>query len=238
MHEHEGVTNRILLGLPPETLKRLRPAFEPLDLPRGRTIDQIDRPIEFFYFVNRGLVSVIKTMRDGRTVEVGAIGPEGVTDPYALFGIDRAIHETIVQVPGTAFRIARDTLRDGMAEDDALRQLLHRYARFAFGQVAQTGACNRLHSLEERCCRWLLIAHDGALSDTYSLTHEFLAMMLGVQRAGVSIAANMLKKAGLIEYTHGRVTITDRSGLEDGACECYATTRSELEKVFGAGKSA
>jgi CRP-like cAMP-binding protein len=156
-----------------------------------------------------------------------------VTDPNALFGIDQALLETMVQIPGSAFRIEREVLKREMAKDDAFREIMQKYARFAFGQLAQTAACNRLHSLEERCCRWLLLAHDSALADNFSLTHEFLAMMLGVRRTGVSIVAHLLKKAGFIEYKRGRVVILDRAGLLDAACECYSSTQMQLEQLFG-----
>jgi CRP-like cAMP-binding protein len=231
--ERNRIHNRILLALPNTTLKRIEPSLELLKTTVGQVIDHIDGPIEYMYFVNRGLVSVVKTMQDGRTVEVGAVGIEGVTDANALFGIGTAVLDTIVQIPGSALRIRRETLRDEMEHDEALRDKMQQYARFAFGQLAQTAACNRLHSLEERCCRWLLIAHDSALSDTFPLTHEFLAMMLGAQRSGVSIAARMLKRAGLIDYTLGVVTIMDRAGLEEGSCECYRALQTELDKLFG-----
>jgi len=233
---HREITNRILGSLPRATLKRILPDLEPLSTVRGQVIDQVDRPIEYLYFINRGLVSFVKTMQDGRTVEVGAVGIEGITDPNALFGIDKAIVGSIVQIPGTALRIRRAILLREMAMDDALREMMHKCARFAISQLVQTAACNRLHTLEERCCRWLLIAHDSALAKSFPLTHEFLAMMLGVQRAGVSVAARFLQKAGLIQYTRGRVTITDQSGLEDAACECYGAKRAELEKLFGTRK--
>jgi CRP-like cAMP-binding protein len=230
--KHDGITNRILLALPPSTLERIAPALEQISTENGQVIDHVDGPIEYMYFVNRGLVSVVKTMQDGRTVEIGAVGVEGITDANALFGIGTAVLETIVQIPGSALRVRRDTLRQEMERDDALRIAMQDYARFAFGQLAQTAACNRLHSLEERCCRWLLIAHDSALSNTFPLTHEFLAMMLGVQRSGVTIAARMLKKAGLIDYTRGLMTITDRAGLKEASCECYGSLQNELGKLF------
>jgi CRP-like cAMP-binding protein len=229
-----GFTNRILLTLPHASLERIKPFLEPLIMERGQMIDRIDGPIRHMYFVNRGLVSVVKTMRDGRTVEIGAVGIEGVTDPNALFGIDQALLETMVQIPGSAFRIEREVLKREMVKDNAVREIMQKYARFAFSQLAQTAACNRLHSLEERCCRWLLLAHDSALADNFSLTHEFLAMMLGVRRSGVSIVAHLLKKAGLIEYKRGRVTILDRAGLMDAACECYGSTQMQLQQLFGA----
>lgn len=228
----ERITNRILLALPPAILKELRPDLDLLETTKGQMIDHIDGPIRYLYFVNRGLVSLVKTMNDGRTVEVGAVGIEGITDPNALFGIDIAVIETIVQVPGTAFRVKREVLQYVMKKDETVRTLMQNCVRFAFGQLAQTAACNRLHSLEERCCRWLLTAHDSALSDNFQLTHEFLAMMLGVQRAGVSITANILQKAGLIQYVRGHVTIINRAGLEDASCECYRSTRTEIDRLF------
>lgn len=228
-----GFTNRILLALPHASLERIKPFLEPLIMEKGQLIDRMNGPIKHMYFVNRGLVSVVKTMRDGRTVEIGAVGIEGVTDPNALFGIDQALLETMVQIPGSAFRIEREILTREMAKDSAFRDIMQKYARFAFSQLAQTAACNRLHSLEERCCRWLLLAHDSAIADNFSLTHEFLAMMLGVRRTGVSIVAHLLKKAGLIEYKRGRVTILDRAGLMDAACECYGSTQMQLEQLFG-----
>jgi len=171
-------------------------------------------------------------MRDGRIVEIGAVGVEGVTAPHALFGIDQAILEAMVQVPGSAFRIETDVLRREMVRDGAFAQLMQNYARFAIRQLAQTTACHRLHHIAERCCRWLLIAHDSALSDTFFLTQEFLAMMLGAQRAGVSTAASFLQKSGLVEYKRGRITIINRAGLEAAACECYGAMRNELDKLF------
>ncbi len=231
LDEHD-IINRFLLALPARTMKRIQPDLKFLETTRGQKIDHVDGPIRYLYFVNRGMVSLIKTMNDGRTVEVGVVGIEGITDPNALFSIDTAIVESIVQIPGSAFRVRRDLLKQVMATDDFFHEIVQKFARFAFGQLYQTAACNRLHSLEERCCRWLLICNDNALSDTFPLTHEFLAMMLGVQRAGVSITASFLQKAGLIKYARGQVTIMNRTGLEDAACECYGSTRSALEDLF------
>jgi CRP-like cAMP-binding protein len=232
----EGIANLLLQSLPQATLKRLQPALELVTTTKGAVVDRADRPVRYLHFVNRGLISLVKTMEDGRTVEIGVVGIEGITQTYTLFGINKAPLETMVQVRGSAFRIKHDILKDCMVEDDKLREALEKYVRFALLAFAQTAACNRLHHLEERCCRWLLIAHDNALSDTFLLTHEFLAMMLGVQRAGVSIAASFLQKAGLIEYRRGQVTIVSRSGLEDAACECYGNMRAEFRKLFGIQK--
>lgn len=231
------IANRLLLSLPPATLNRLMPALQPIGIAQGEIIDHVDRTVSHLYFINRGFISLVKTMNDGRTVEIGAVGIEGVTDVNALFGVvDSALLEAMVQLPGTALRVDREVLRREMARDAALRDLMQRYAHVFVNQIIQTAACNRLHSLEERCCRWLLTAHDNALADTFPLTHEFLAMMLGVQRAGVSIAAKLLQRAGLIEYRRGAVTVTDRAGLEAAACECYDATRIDLRKLVGGRK--
>ncbi|HMD72325.1 MAG TPA: Crp/Fnr family transcriptional regulator [Steroidobacteraceae bacterium] len=230
----DRIRNRILGAFPHSTLNRILPDLEPVTMVRGQIIDQIDRSIDYLYFVDRGLVSFVKTMHDGRTVEVGAVGIDGITDPSSLFGVDQAIVRALVQIPGVALRIRRDVLKREMARDEVLLEIMRRCARMATSQLVQTAACNRLHTLQERCCRWLLIAHDNAIAATFPLTHEFLAMMLGVQRSGVSIAARSLQKAGLIEYTRGRVTITDQPGLEEAACECYGVIRGEFDKLFAA----
>ncbi len=231
-----GIVNYVLTSLPHATLKRILPDLESVNIVEGQVIDQVDRSIEYLYFVNRGLISLVKTMQDGRAVEVGAVGIEGITDPSALFGIEQAIVGSMVQIPGAAMRIRRDILRREMEKDNVLFDMMHKCIRFATSQLMQTAACNRLHTLEERCCRWLLIAHDSAQAKSFPLTHEFLAMMLGVQRSGVSIAARYLQKAGLIQYTRGHVTITDQSGLTDEACECYGAMRAELHALFGTPK--
>lgn len=226
------IANRILLSLPQSTLDRLMPAMSLVKMTRGQVIDHLDQPIANLYFVNQGIVSLVKTMHDGRSVEVEAVGIEGVTGPNVLFGIGSAVAESIVQVPGTALRIRGDALNEVFESDDALHEIMERYAHLALFRIIQNAACNRLHTLEERCCRWLLIAHDSALSDTFPLTHEFLATMLGAQRAGVSITAGFLQKAGYIRYARGRVTVIDRGGLENAACECYSTVRRQLDELL------
>jgi CRP-like cAMP-binding protein len=227
------IANRLLLALPPESLNRLSSDLEPVSLAGGQVIAQIDQPLRYVYFINRGLVSVVKTMEDGRSVEIGAIGIEGMTSAITLVGFDTIVLDAIVQIPGSAFRMTRDSAIQAMDTDKAFRQIVHDHVRFALGQIAQTAACNRLHHLDGRCCSWLLIAHDSALSDSFPLTHEFLAMMLGSQRSGVSITLSSLKKAGLIDHKRGNVTVTNRAGLEDAACECYGARRKELGKFFG-----
>ncbi len=228
----ESLNNRILLALPAVTFGRIWPLLERVTLAKHRFIHDSSAPLEYAYFVNRGLISLVEAMQDGRVVEIGAVGVEGITDSISLVGIEKAALDTMVQIPGNAYRINFAAFKRLIADDDELRVILQNYARFTIRQLAQTAACNRLHTLEERCCRWLLIAHDSALADTFPLTHEFLAMMLGAQRSGVSIVAHTLKTAGFIEYTRGVVTIIDRAGLEETACECYGTIQAELDELF------
>jgi CRP-like cAMP-binding protein len=237
-HRHKGINNRLLLALSPATLDRILRVSEPVSLVRGQQIERVDQPIRHIHFINRGLVCVVKTMEDGRTIEIDAIGVEGTTNLLALIGTDRAVLDTIVQIPGTALRMGRDALIAEMDNDRDFRQLMQNYARFALGEIARHVACNRLHHLEQRCCRWLLIAHDHAMSDEFPLTHEFLAMMLGYQRAGVSIAMHSLGNAGLIEHKRGTATIINRSGLELAACECYRAMNHELDEFLPRSKSA
>ena len=227
------VRNRILLALPQATWQRMRSRLEFIDIRRGKVLYRVGDRIEQLYFINRGLVSLIKTMQDGRRVEIGAVGVEGIAGLGALYGIESAILEWVWQISGDAFRVDRSWLRSEIARDRTLQELLQRSHALAVSQFAQTAACNRLHSIRKRCCGWLLIAHDSAQSDEFELTHEFLALMLGAQRAGVSIALNGMQKAGLIRYGRGRVKVTDRVRLEKAACECYRTIRVQLDQLFG-----
>ena len=227
------IQNGLLRSMPGATLERLRPHLEVVEAKRGLILSRLGSRVRYINFVNRGLISLVKTMQDGRTIEISAVGTEGASDPIALFGIDEAVMETVVQIPGSLLRVRVEAIRALLDTDTTLRALMQKYLRFSLHQISQTAACNRLHALEERCSRWLLIAHDSALSNSFPLTQEFLAMMLGVHRAGVTVAAHSLKHAGLIHYRHGIVTVTDRSGLEETACECYRTIEAELDTLFG-----
>lgn len=224
--------NRVLRGLSKEARGELWPHFERVAMDQGHVYNSANTRIKYLYFVERGLISLVKAMKDGRTIEIGSVGVEGVADPSGIFDADRAILESVVQIPGTALRIERCILAQKMANDDELLHAMRRYAAVALNQFMQTAACNCLHSIDQRACRWLLIAHDSALADTFPLTQEFLAMMLGVQRGSVSLAAQALHRAGLIEYARGRVTIVDRAGLERAACECYGTLREQLDELY------
>jgi CRP-like cAMP-binding protein len=229
--EDDSLANKILLALPRATLQRISPHLELVSLQQGQVIYHPEARIQKIYFINRGLVSLVRSMRDGRSMEIGAIGIEGVAGLGALFGIPEATLESVVQLPGTALCGNPDIIRE-VGKGRYFESLLQRYYHLVVSQIAQTAACNHLHTLQERCCRWLLIAHDSARADNFPLTHEFLATMLGAQRAGVSIAANALARAGLIHYVRGRMRIMNRRGLEAAACECYATIHQLVHRLF------
>jgi CRP-like cAMP-binding protein len=229
-------TNRLIQALSPKTRESLRPALERVKTTSGDVLASAEAPIHHFFFVERGMISLVKSMRDGRTIEIGAVGVEGLDDPSGIFDSDRAILESIVQIPGQALRIKRADLRKQVAENRELMRLMHGYVRLALSQIAQTTACNCLHSLEQRCCRWLLVASDSALAESFSLTQQFLSMMLGVSRTSISLTARLLQRAGLIRYVRGIVTIENRQRLEARACECYATIRSQRDTFFTSGR--
>jgi CRP-like cAMP-binding protein len=213
--------NRILATLPQDSIEGIADSLQKMDLVQGTVLAGAGIPWRRAYFPERGMVSLVKTMEDGRSIEVGAVGVNGMIGLLGPVGPDLDAIQVIVQVPGFAWSIEDSALSNGMARDDRLCAVLRQYAQQAVAKLLQLAACNGLHSVRERCCRWLLTAHDAAGSDSFPLTHEMLATMLGVQRAAVSVVATSLRAAGLISYRHGRVTIGDRQGLERETCECY-----------------
>ena len=235
-HQHHSpVRNGLLAALPPEDLARLRPRLQPVELPFDQTLFPAGGAVEAVLFPESGMVSLLATLEDGEQVEVGVVGREGLVGLPLAFGDDRSLVEARVQQEGTALRMDAAALRDGMGESAALRGLLNRYVLAFQAQVTMTAACNARHAIEQRLARWLLIAHDRAGADEFPMTHEFMAMMLGVRRPGVSLAAGVLQKAGLIHYVRGRMAVTDRPGLEAASCECYHVARREFGRLLGDG---
>jgi CRP-like cAMP-binding protein len=229
---HEEVRRNRLLGvLPHGELERIMPSLEPVDLPIGMTIHEPRKRIAHVYFVQSGIISMVSEMREG-TVEVGTVGREGMTGLPIVLGADTMPSRAFVQVPGDALRMTADELRRAMEESSPLQRLLFRYALALFDQAAQHAACNRLHSLEERCARWLLMTHDRAGGDVLALKQQFLAEMLGVHRPAVTLAAGALQNAGIIRYTRGKITVLDRARLEEASCECYAVIARRAEQLL------
>ncbi|HEX3500451.1 MAG TPA: Crp/Fnr family transcriptional regulator [Stellaceae bacterium] len=226
--------NRLLAHLQREDMRRLAPHLETVKLAYKQSLYRENEPIEFVYFIEDGVASLVNTMANGAASEVGTIGNEGMVGLPVLLGDSEAPTSVYMQVPGAGSRMRASSFRHALEHSAALRAVMLRYAHALFNQVAQSAACAHFHALEQRCCRWLLMTHDRMASDEFLLTHEFLAMMLGVRRAGVSQAAATLQRAGLIQYHHGRIVILDRAALEQRSCECYAVTKEEFDGLLGA----
>jgi CRP-like cAMP-binding protein len=192
-------------------------------------------PIPALYFPIDAVVSILTTLSDGAGVEIATVGNEGMVGSSVVLGSHTmpAREFCQVQVPGRLLRMDRAAFIDVLARDEPFRHVVHRYVRALFSQIAQQVACNALHSVEERCCRWLLLTHDRVQTDSFPITQEFLAQMLGVRRASVTLAAGTLQQAGLIHYRRGTMTIVDREGLEDVSCECYQVLRAEFDRLLG-----
>src|SRR6202142_4485647 len=205
-----GPSNRLLTLLGGEDRERLRRHLEPVVLEYRRPLYNAHERIEFVYFIESGVGSLVLTMANGQAAEVGTIGNEGFVGLPVVLGDDRAPTSVYIQVPGAGLRMKAEVFREELERSGPMRATMLRYAHAFFNQVAQSAACVNFHSLEQRCCRWLLMTHDRMLSDEFLLTQEFLAMMLGVRRAGVSVAAAGLQRDGLIRYKRGNVTIIDR----------------------------
>jgi CRP-like cAMP-binding protein len=225
--------NRLLAALPPQDLDLLRPQLDHVDLPLKKELFAAGEPITQVYFLEAGVGSLIAQLSDGTAVEVGLVGREGMAGLSVVLGVTTSPNECLVQIPGHGHNLRATALRAAMDRSPALTGLLLRYVHAFHGQVAQTAACNARHHLEERLARWLLMTRDRCDSDRLPLTHEFLAIMLGVRRAGVTVAAGALQKVGLIGYERGCITVLDRPGLEGVACECYAAVKQQFEELLG-----
>jgi CRP-like cAMP-binding protein len=225
-----NLKNRLLAALSQADFDQLAADLHPVSLSMRQVIYEPGAEIQHLYFVEEGLCSILNIMADGSTVEVGMIGNEGMVGFGAILDSGHSANQVIVQVPGTAQRINAAQFRTAFDRNEGVRRVAHRCIGDALSIGSQTAACNRLHSIEQRCARWLLMASDRIGSDTMPMTHEFLAAMLGVRRSGVTLVAGELQRSGLIHYHHGRITILYREGLEAVACECCRLDRERLNK--------
>lgn len=227
------VDNLLLEAMPEHDRSALVDAGERVELRRSEAVFSAEGRVRHVFFPHSGMLSVVIRMQDGASVETVTIGKEGVTGPplVAEEGVVANV-ECVCQLPATALRVPTEAFFELRRRSETLDELLTRYEQVVFGQIAQTAACNRLHSIEARTSRWLLLAHDRIGGEVVPLTQEFLAEMLGVRRETVNLSARMLQNAGLIEYQRGKVRILDRDGLESTACECYGAIRGEIERLF------
>lgn len=219
------ILNRVLLRLPDDEFLMIRPHLEFIDMPHHLSLHQPHRALRFAHFPNAGLISLVIELKDGKSVEAGLLGKEGAAGLPGVLGLERSALREIVQIAGSGFRVSVETLRSILPSAPQLQKVLSRYAASLAMQVAQTAACNRLHKVEERLARWLLIAQDRIDSGTVPITHDFLATMLGTDRPSVSVAAAILQNKQILEYKRGSVKIVNRKKLEQFACECYEVVR-------------
>jgi CRP-like cAMP-binding protein len=219
--EGKPVSNLILLSISDSDYNSMRPHLEYVSLPDHLILHEGGGKLEFAYFLNRGLISLVVVMKDGKTAEAGIVGNEGFIGIAAAVGLRRGPLQSVVQITGDGFRVKVSALQNTLESTPHLQLMLSRYAVVQGMQVAQTAACNRLHDIKQRLARWLLMTQDRVDSKSLPITHDFLATMLGTDRPSVSLAAGVLQKKKLIEYTRGAVKIVNRKKLEDSACECY-----------------
>ena len=238
MSVHVGATspgsrNLLLRTLPAEERSDLEAQMQFVPIEPRDVIQEPGRPMDHVWFPLRGVISLLTPLQDGSAVETATVGNEGMVGvDVVLSRAPSGVARAIGQVPGEALRMPADRFRAFLENDGQLRAVLFTYMQALFAQIAQGVACNGAHSILERCARWLLEAHDRAGSDQFLLTHEFLSQMLAVRRASVTVAARTLQSAGLITYERGRITVLDRTGLEEASCECYRVVKQEYRGLF------
>jgi CRP-like cAMP-binding protein len=225
------VGNKILLSITDKEYALIRPHLESLSMPHHLSIYEPGQPLEFVHFPNTGMVSLVIATADGRTVEVGEVGREGFSGVQAAVGINKNQVREVVQIAGNGFRVKIGALKSVLQSAPGLERILTRYAVVQGMQFAQTAACNRLHNIEQRLARWLLITQDRVDSATLAITHDFLATMLGTDRPTVTLAAGILQDKQAIEYTRGEVQILSRTKLEESVCECYGVIQQYNHEI-------
>ena len=226
------VRNRVLLAMPENEYELMRADLTYIDLPHHLSLHEPTQKIEFVYFPNRGMVSQVVVTKDGRTVEVGVVGNEGYVGAGLAAGLSRSSVREIIQIPGDGSRMLGNALERILRSAPQLQLILNRHTGLQGMQVAQTAACNRLHDIQQRLSRWLLMTQDRVDSGLLPITHDFIATMMGTDRSTVSLAASVLQKKGILEYVRGAVKIVNRRKLEKSACECYGVIR-QFEDELG-----
>ena len=222
--------NYILNALPEEDFNRMLPDLTPVELPHGLILYGPDEPIKYVYFPNNSMVSVVAMTAEGQCVESGVIGREGMAGFNVLMGVDSMPNENIIQLADGALRMSTDAIREEFKRGGTLQGLLLRFMHALMCQIGQTTLCNRLHVNDERLARWLLLCHDRSETNELKLTQEFLSIMLGAQRATVTMSAIALQNAGFIKYSRGIISIIDRKGLEDFTCDCYQSVKQVYDR--------
>ncbi|QQS34457.1 MAG: Crp/Fnr family transcriptional regulator [Acidobacteriota bacterium] len=229
----DSLQNHLLSALPDEDFDRINSNLETVSLELGEALYESGDRMTHIYFPTTAIISLLYIMENGGTAEIGITGNNGLVGVALFMGGDTTSNRAVVQSAGKAVRMTADALRTEFKLGGVFQDVLLRYTQALLTQISQTAVCNRLHTVEQQLCRWLLINHDQLPADTLVMTHELIANMLGVRHEGVSIAAGNLQKLGLIEYARGAVHILDREGLEKVCCECYKVVSDEYDRLLG-----
>ena len=229
--EGKAVLNRVLLAMPDDEYKLMRADLTYIDLPSHLSLHEPTQKIEHVYFPNRGMVSQVVVTKDGRTVEVGVVGKEGYAGAGLAAGLTRSSVREVMQIGGDGFRMKGNALERVLRSAPQLQVIMNRHTGLQGMQVAQTAACNRLHDIQQRLSRWLLMTQDRVDSGMLPITHDFIATMMGTDRSTVSVSAAVLQKKGIIEYVRGAVKIVNRRKLEKSSCECYGVIRQSEDEL-------
>jgi CRP-like cAMP-binding protein len=226
--------NKLLASLPRGDYERLRPHLKTILLKPKQVLHPANEPVRQIFFLNGGVASMTTVMKNGAMVEIATVGDEGFLGINAVFGSEMLSGETMLQVPvpnATAEVMSAEIFKRELGRAGSFRESVQRYSQGLLTLMMQSTGCMALHPVQERCCRWLLMTHDRVRTDEFHLSHEFLAMMLGSTRPTVTLVAGTLQKAGLIRYTHGRITVLDRQRLEAASCECYSTVKRHFDRL-------
>jgi CRP-like cAMP-binding protein len=230
---HGTIRSRLLLLLPDDLRDRIVGQCDRVEFDSEQVVYTAGKPVERVYFINNGLVSLTKAMHDGCSVGIGAVGVEGLVGLFSSYGLDQAFVDYVVQVPVVALGMSRKILHDEMSVRHELRGLMRRYLVLVFQQLTQSSCCNRLHDVEERCCHWLLVAADNALSNELQWSRNSLGLLLGMQPQTLAMTANALEQRGMIRISSGGIRILDRAALEETACECYRARCKQIAQALG-----
>lgn len=232
LDRHTPTQNHLLKALPAEELARLTPHLELVPMPLGSVLYESGNELYHVYFPTTAIVSLLYVMLDGASAEIAVVGNEGIIGVALFMGGETMPNRAVVQSAGHAYRLKGQLLKDEFHRAVELQHLLLRYTQALLTQMAQTAVCNRHHSLDQQLCRWLLLSFERLSSNELFMTQELIANMLGVRREGVTVAAGNLQKAGLIVYCRGHITLLDRDGLEERACECYGVVKAEFDRLL------
>jgi cAMP-binding proteins - catabolite gene activator and regulatory subunit of cAMP-dependent protein kinases len=228
-----SLENQLLASASAETLKRLKPSLTLVPLVSGKILYGVDEKVDFVFFPRAGaMVSLLAVTEEGDTAEVGVTGFEGAVGIQAVLGGFNNTFDYLVQLAGDGWKLKAEALRQEFRRDQSFQNAVMQYMQASFAQISQTALCNRLHNVEERISRWLLLCQDRANGGQITLTHEMLGKMLGTRRSTVSLAAATLQQAGMIEYNRGRISIVDRKALERASCTCYSIVKKQFDGLY------